>query len=232
MRIVQERVDSGQSPLKVMAGFRSFLEHRFANPPALMPEDQELVDRLSEQFIAYWPDDTPPRVISKLDPQLPVRVLSVMPNTGIEQVTVRGNSIQEPLQMVPGNLRPSLHLNLYPSIFNGLNKELDRYGVLLMPPQQTAPELFKWRLVTYITPRFDDYITGFVYSRVADDGSLQVEVDSNAVRLDRWPLRTDFDSDSFSFSDWMVLFYSLVLCALLLLILLLRPRLFAGGVQS
>ena len=217
MRTLQQTVDEGGSPQPIMATFKRFLREAFSNPPKVRPEDVPMADRLVADFSAYWPDDTAPKVLLEQNISMPEKILAVRPNAVIDELAVLGNATQEPDIGVPGELRPKLQINLYPGIFRGLYKELPLNSVLLMPPEQQHPHEFRWRAVTYIAPAFDDFITGFVYSAVDDQGRLLLEVDSNRVKLNGRSLRSLYPASDFDIGDWLTLLYSMMIAGLLLL---------------
>ena len=113
--------------------------------------------------------------------------------------------------------RATLALNAYPGIWKGLDLRVEPYSVLLMPPEAHEPERTRWRAVAYVTPRLDDFIVGFVFAAVDDEGRLRMQADANRVQIDGRPLFTEYRESAFGSRGWLVSLYAALALGLALL---------------
>lgn len=77
----------------------------------------------------------------------------------------------------------TVRLGLHAAVYRGLRVPLVRDGYILMPPEAGPHREPRWRVVTLVSARVDDFVTGFVYAGVDEDGRLQLPVDENAVEI-------------------------------------------------
>lgn len=225
MRDIQAHLDEDRSPLAMMSGFEENLRDALAAPPPLEDADQEFVETLVRSFIAYWPDDTPPSVNVIAGDTGADGALLIAPNAPIESLSlsVDPRRTQVPADALKGG-RVFVSLNLFPSAYRGLDNEMARYGVVLAPPEQQRKSLPRWRVVSYITPAFDDFVIGFVNATVEEDGRWRLDVDDNRVRLGQRRLRDLNIVKALGARSWLTLFYSAVILGLLGLLLVLMRR--------
>ena len=123
----------------------------------------------------------------------------------------------EPASLLSDRVRATLALNAYPGIWKGLEIRVEPYSVLLMPPEAHQPERTRWRAVAYVTPRLDDFIVGFVFAGMDDEGRLRIQADANRVRLDGRPLFTEYRESAFGARGWLVSLYAALALGLALL---------------
>ena len=123
----------------------------------------------------------------------------------------------EPASLLPERGRAALALNAYPGIWKGLEIRVEPYSVLLMPPEAREPERTRWRAVAYVTPRLDDFIVGFVFADLDDEGRLRIQADANRVQLDGRALFTEYRESTFGARGWLVSLYAALALGLLLL---------------
>lgn len=218
VRDIQARFDAGYAPWVLMSDFKGELSKRLTATVSLSDADKAWIDPLVEEFNAYWPDTTPPRVRLVRSHDMSGLVLAVPTNKGIQEVRLLGDDLQrfptEPLI----EQRLTTHINLHPSVHNGVLQEIKQYGVLLTPLEQTQPEHFRWRALVYITPSFDDFILGFVYARYAPNGELLLHPESNWIEMNGQRLNTIYPSHSVGVYGWVRLFYGALVLGLLLLL--------------
>ena len=162
--------------------------------------------------------------------------LMIAPNRQLQEVF-----LGQPAQATkppPETARLILGLNTHPDVWRGLSLSLEWNAILLVPKQRVAPQLsspvsssqpflspplllqdssqeLRWRAVAYIAPEFDDFIIGFIYASIDEQGRLLVPAEDNRVRLDGRPLRTSYQAPNFGTRDWLVSLYMLLLICLL-----------------
>ncbi len=218
----QQILDAGGSPVALLGQLVPKLTQWLEEPPALTDEQFALVHFLSRDFekTAF---DAEHRELRVYPLHLPVGAetrLLVRPNRLLERVQA-GRSPEDNTEL-PGEARATLSLNAFPGIWRGLQVDLERDAVLLMPPEQQFPDELRWRAAAYISPTLDDYIIGFVYADLGPAGILQVQADSNRVRLGGQQLITTYHEALLGAKGWLVVLYTLLVGGLLLLFLLRR----------
>ena len=136
-------------------------------------------------------------------------VLAVPINRRVNTAALVRNSEQEPLSDVPGELPVSSHLNLYPAIYEGIRTPLRDNMMVLTPDPGDGPQGFRWRVVTTVSPRTDDFIVAFVYAAIDKAGRLLIATDENSVELDGLAVETDYPVVPLRGELWTVALYGL-----------------------
>ena len=223
MRQIQEEADAGGATRLAEYNFlRDILplleQQRVGNSP---PHLEQLFDRL-DALLQTTPEDTDavPTVTQKTDPALSASVLSVPLNDRIATVTLAGNEFQEKRGDLPSEMATSLHFGLYPTIYQGIRAPLKKDALLLMHPQQEAPDTFRWRVVTLVSPATDDFMTAFVHTALDDEGKLLISAEENALDINNYRVTTDYPIRQFRNERWLLMIYGIP--ALLLALGVLR----------
>ncbi len=223
MRQIQEEADAGGATRLAEYNFLQdilpLLEQQQAgNAP---PHLESLFNHLNN-LLQTTPEDTDavPTVTQETDPALRASALAVPLNDRIATVTLTGNEFQEKHPDLPSEMTASLHFGLYPTIYQGVRAPLKKDALLLMPPQQEAPDTFRWRVVTLVSPATDDFMTAFVYSALSDEGQLLIAAEENAVDVDNYRVATEYPISRFRNERWLMMIYGIP--ALLLLLGVMR----------
>ncbi len=224
MRQVQSVLDAGGSPRQLVVKIGEKVGELMKNTPQVRPEDVPRIESLAWHFRGYWPTDDL-LYLRRFQGDLSGDSVLIVPvNTGLDTVALGvedGASSYGP----PVSVRLRVNLSEYPGIYRGLAKELEPDAVLLMPPDADAPEEFRWRVLTYVSPRLDDFVLAFVYAAFDRDGNLLLDVQANQVRVDGGTLRGQPEEKLFGWRGWLVALYSLLVAALASFpLLLLRSR--------
>ena len=217
-RDVQTQFDAGKSPWLLLSEFKDRLSERLRHTNPLSPEEEALINPLVEEFNAYWPDEVPPLLRAQRSDKLSGLALSVPTNVGIVEADLVGDTWQEFPSNLPAERRIQLNFNLHPSLHQGVSQELERHGVLLVPPEREQPDIFKWRAAVYITPAFDDFVLGFVYAAFSEDGQILIHPESNAVTVNGRSLLTRYPPTGLTTHGWVRLLYTVLIVVLLLLL--------------
>ena len=167
----------------------------------------ELADGLSAP--AADPVDTL-TVVSRTDPDLRGQAMAVAVNRPLFlAVWLRG--AEQPPRTGEEQTSVTLRLGLHPAIFEGLRVSLGQDGVVLMPIPEAAedPEP-RWRVVTVVNSRVDDFVTGFVYAGLDSLGRLRLPVDENAVEIGGMSVESRYPVVKFRGEFLQTLLYGLV----------------------
>ncbi len=118
-------------------------------------------------------------------------------------------------------VKPSLLMRLYPSLFKGEVLDIPRgYTVLMHPEQWLNPEL-KWRPIAILDAKLENISLGFVYSSL-DGNKLAIDSGANQVRLNKIPIANPLISSQDSSQNLTPLIWLIAL--IMLLVLLFRYR--------
>ena len=105
----------------------------------------------------------------------------------------------------------TMRLGLHPAIYEGLRVPLGQDGVILMPlPEGGADPDPRWRVVTLVNARVDDFVTGFVYAGLDATGRLRLPVDENAVEIGGLSVESRFPIVKFRGEFLQMLLYGLI----------------------
>ena len=224
---LQKSLDKKRPPTELLNDFMLIIEENMERLDALTPEQLEIVQDVydSMELNELTSDASTPLFPVSLEvsseDDLAYASLKFLPNRLLFDVEaiVDPDNIPDEFDFVV----PKLSLNRYPDIWTGLQVTLNQGSVVLIPPKQDANELPKWRAVAHITPNFDDFVVGFVYSTIDEDGYLSVLADSNRVRIDGQPISIRADVAFFGVKTWLVILYCTLAAMVLMLLLFWRP---------
>ncbi|MDE0420308.1 MAG: hypothetical protein OXK76_05375 [Gammaproteobacteria bacterium] len=209
MKSAQADADAGRpSPLPDFDFERDILGR--ADEP-LTPAEERLLGDLANELSV--PVDEPlgtMTVVSRTDPELRGQALAVSANRPLYlAVWLRGP--EQPPRTGEEETTVTLRLGMHPAIFEGLRIPLGQDGVILMPPPATVPDPEpRWRVVTLVNARVDDFVTGFVYAGVDATGRLLLPVDENAVEIGGLSVESRYPVVKFRGEFLSALLYGLV----------------------
>ena len=209
MRSAQADADAGrESPLPDFDFERDVLG-RVDEPQSAAEE--RLVNALTDEL--SMPVENPlgtMTVVSRTDPDLRGQAVAVPVNRPLYlAVWLRGPG--QPPRTGEEQTSLTLQLGLHPAIYQGLRVPLGQDGVILMPIPDTLPDpVPRWRVVTAVNARIDDFVTGFVYAGLDDSGRLLLPVDENAVEIGGVSAESRYPVVRFRGEFLQTLFYGLV----------------------
>lgn len=148
-------------------------------------------------------------VVSRTAPDLRGQAMAVPVNRPLYlAVWLRGP--EQPPRTGEEQTSVTLRLGLHPAIYEGLRVPLGQDGVILMPLPESADPKPRWRVVTLVNARIDDFVTGFVYAGLDDSGRLLLPVDENAVEIGGMSAESQYPVVKFRGEFLQTLFYGLV----------------------
>ncbi len=208
MRTVQGEADAGRrSGLDAFDFGRDILA---AAEDSLTEEDERLVGTLARELSEPAEEQNPNLVVvHRKAERLHGQALGVPVNRPLYIAHwLRGPDQGEESGEVETDV--TLRLGLHAAIYRGLRVPLGRDGYLLMPPM-AAPDLEpRWRVVTLVSARVDDFVTGFVYAGVDEVGRLRLPVDENAVEIGGVAVESVYPPVALRGERRQILFYGLI----------------------
>ena len=209
MHSAQADADAGrESPLPGFDFERDVLGR--ADEP-LSAADERLVRSLADEL--SMPVEDPlgtMTVVSRTDPGRRGQAVAVPVNRPLYlAVWLRGP--EQPARTGEEQTSVTVQLGLHPAIYEGLRVPLGQDGVILMPSPAAEPDPGpRWRVVTVVNARIDDFVTGFVYAGLDDSGRLLLPVDENAVEIGGVGAESRYPVVRFRGEFLQTLFYGLV----------------------
>ncbi|MCY3841532.1 MAG: hypothetical protein OXH09_23300, partial [Gammaproteobacteria bacterium] len=209
MRSAQADADAGRpSPLPDFDFERDVLGR--AEEPLSAPEER-LVNTLADEM--SMPVENPlgtMTVVSRTDPDRRGQAVAVSVNRPLYlAVWLRGP--QQPPRTGEEQTSVTVRIGLHPAIYEGLRVPLGQDGVILMPIPDAVPDReARWRVVTVVNARIDDFVTGFVYAGLDDSGRLVLPVDENAVEIGAVSAESRYPVVKFRGEFLQTLFYGVV----------------------
>ena len=119
---------------------------------------------------------------------------------------------------VPEAAEVTLQLGAHAEIHEGLRVSLGRDHIILMPLHALPDPVPRWRIVTLVNARRDDFVTGFLFAALDDAGRLILPTEENAVSVRGLRVASRFPAIAFRDEFRQLLFYCLL------------AGLFAGGI--
>ncbi len=185
MQKAQADADNGlHSALADFDFERDVLEPAALKPPPRDPEQVAFFTRLAAQ-LQRVSQGGPLAVSQTVTPALADNRLQLARNQPLARATLDGDEHQEKLDFLPGEAEVTSRLGLYPAIYKGLQAPLAKDAIVLMPTVQSDPQTWRWRVATVVNPARDDYLIAFLWSAMADDGSLLLATETNGIRINR-----------------------------------------------
>ena len=223
---VQTMYDNDEPPTQLLQQLIPTLQRYLQEPPQLSERQLQDIEDLTLALAI-----TPGQPQEETEPLLTLPMpLSANPeaflrfpvNRMLFEAEIQTNH-EEQLASMPEQARIRFNLQAYPEIWRGLQVSLDRNAVIMMSPDQQDTDVPKWRAVTYLAPQLDDFIVGFVYGTLDEDGHLEMLAEPNQSLVETVSLTPQWDPDPFSIQTWMTLLYVLAGLAFIALLFFWRP---------
>jgi len=208
MRSVQADADAGRPSALVAFDFGRDILVKAED--SLADEDERLVGALAQELSEPAAEENPNLVVVHRKAEaLPGQALGVPVNRPLYIAHwLRGPDQGEVSGEVETDV--TLRLGLHAAIYRGLRVPLVRDGYLLMPPVAAPHRAPRWRVVTLVSARVDDFVTGFVYAGVDEAGRLRLPVDENAVEIGGVPVESAYPPVALRGERRQLLFYGLI----------------------
>ena len=226
---IQNMLDDDQPPTKLIQDYMMELTNNVERIDALPDEDYAIVENLLQSLLTYSgtvDEDTPLEPLevnlSTVD-DLDYAQIRVVPNRLLYDVEVLTDESQTDLSSQAAFLR--LSLNKYPDVWEGLQVDLHRGAVLLMPESDTPTSELSWRAVAYVSMTLNDIIVGFVYGSIDEYGLLAVDADSNRIYIGSQDITPATEGWFFGVKTWLVTLYVLLALAVGAIMIFWRPGL-------
>lgn len=175
------------------------------------PEDKKFFDSIAAALSKLPEEENPQLPLEEeIDDAQQRSVLSVPVNRRFSEAVLVRNAMQTPVEGVPGRLPVSSRLSLYPAIYQGIRSPF-RDNMMVLTPDfgPDAPRGFRWRVITTVSPKTDDFVVSFVYAALGDDGRLLIAADENAVELNEVAVETVYPTVPFRGELWTMALYAL-----------------------
>ena len=209
MHSVQADADAGRpSPLPGFDFRRDVLGR--AAEPVTAAEDRVLKDLANDLSVPVEAPRDTLTVVSRTSPAARGQQLAVPVNRPLYlAIWMRGP--EQPGRSGEEETTVTMRLGLHPAIYEGLRVPLGQDGVILMPlPEGGADPDPRWRVVTLVNARVDDFVTGFVYAGLDAAGRLRLPVDENAVEIGGLSVESRFPIVKFRGEFLQMLLYGLI----------------------
>lgn len=225
---VQRLYDEDQPPTQVLQQFIPILRSFLSEPPTLSDAQLEAIADLTlslELLNQQRPraDQPEPLLATPLPPSAhPEAFVRVPVNRVLIEAEIQSNNPGQ-LDAIPSEAKVRFNLQAYPDIWRGLQVALERDAAILMSPAQDEPSTPKWRAIAYLSPQLDDFVVGFVYGTLDEDGHLEIIAETNRSLIDTMRVAPQWARDAFGIRTWMTLLYVAAGLALIALLFFWRP---------
>ena len=226
---IQNMLDQEQPPSKLIQDYMLELTNNVGRIDSLSDDEYAVVENLLQSLLSYSGS------VDANAPREPLEVnLRTVDDLQYAQIRVVPNRLLYDVEVITdgsfGELEPQaaftrLSLNKFPDVWEGLQVDLHRGSVLLMPETETPTTEPSWRAVAYVSMTLSDVIVGFVYGTIDEYGMLAVEADSNRVYLGSREITPANEGWFFGVKTWLVTFYVLLALAVMAFLIFWRPGL-------
>ncbi|MYF02505.1 MAG: hypothetical protein F4227_05940 [Gammaproteobacteria bacterium] len=226
---IQNMLDDDQPPTRLIQDYMMALTNNVERIDALSDEDYAIVESLLQSLLTYSgtvDEDTPLEPLEvnlSTVEDLDYAQIRVVPNRLLYDVEVLTDESQTELSAQAAFLR--LSLNKYPDVWEGLQVDLHRGSVLLMPESDTPTSELSWRAVAYVSMTLNDIIVGFVYGSIDEYGLLSIEADSNRIYVGAQEVTPATEGWFFGVKTWLVTLYVLLALVVGAILIFWRPGL-------
>ncbi|MCY3973051.1 MAG: SUMF1/EgtB/PvdO family nonheme iron enzyme, partial [Candidatus Dadabacteria bacterium] len=223
---LQEVLDGGVSPVAEIRNFKRRISELVENPPRLTPPERRIAGSV------MWQRGIVEGLFGADLPVQPFLILKEESPGGEPALAFKPNRLLSHAALISGpgqfssEARPVINLNSHPDIWNGLRLPVRWGSVLLMPPSQELPSVPRWRAVAHVSPEFNDFIVGFIYSRIDSEGRILTDPLNNRALLDGRSLLSPRPAQFFGARGLLFAFYALLGLGILALFL---KRMFRGA---
>ncbi len=114
-------------------------------------------------------------------------------------------------------IKPSLLMRLYPSLFKGEVLDIPKGYTILLHPEQWQNQEIRWRPIAVLDAKLEDISLGFVYSSL-DGNKLAIDSGANQLRLNKIPIANPLISSQDNSQSLMPLIWFIALIVLLMLL--------------
>ena len=226
---IQDFLDQDIPPTRLIRDYMLELTNNVDRIDSLSDEDYEIVEDLLQSLLNFsGPVDEstplePLEVNLRTVEDLQYSQIRVVPNRLLYDVEVITDGSISDLGSNTAFLR--LSLNKYPDVWEGLQVDLHRGSVLLMPESDESTTDPSWRAVAFVSMTLSDVIVGFVYGTVDEYGLLSVDADSNRIYLGSQEITPASEGWFFGVKSWLVTLYVLLALAVAAFLIFWRPGL-------
>ena len=225
---IQHFYDSDNPPTELLQQFLPILQSFLSQPPTLGDAQREAIEdlALSLELLhnqGYVHDQAEPLLTMPLPRSAhPEALIRLAVNRTLIEAEIQSNDIAL-LDSVPETAKIRFNLQAYPDIWRGMQVALERNAVLLMSPDQSEPDVPKWRAIAYLSPQLDDFVVGFVFGTYNVDGHLEIIAEPNQGFIDTMRVLPYWDRSPFSIQTWMTMLYTFAGLSLIALLFFWRP---------
>lgn len=226
---IQDMLDQNQPPTKLIQDYMLELTNNIQRIDSLPDEEYAIVEHLLQSLLSLSVsvDADAPRAPLEVNRRavedLQYAQIKLLPNRLLFDVEVITDGSIDDLEVQTAF--PRLSLNKYPDVWEGLQIDLHRGSVLLMPAPENPTTEPSWRAVAFVSMTLSDIIVGFVYGTVDEYGMLGIEADSNRVFIGSREITPTTEGWFFGVKTWLVTFYVLLALAVMAFLIFWRPGL-------
>ena len=226
---IQDFLDQDIPPTRLIQDYMRELTNNVDRIDSLSNEDYGIVEDLLQSLLTFsGPVDgstplEPLEVNLRTIEELQYSQIRVIPNRLLYDVEVITDGSISDLDSRTAFLR--LSLNKYPDVWEGLQVDLHRGSVLLMPESDAATTEPSWRAVAFVSMTLSDVIVGFVYGTIDEYGMLSVDADSNRIYVGSQEITPATEGWFFGVKSWLVTLYVLLALAVAAFLIFWRPGL-------
>lgn len=226
---IQNMLDQDQPPTRLIQDYMLELTNNVGRIDSLSDDEYGIVEGLLQSLLSFSDsvDADAPREPLEVNlvtvEDLKYSQVRVLPNRLLFDVEVITDGSIPDLEVQAAF--PRLSLNKFPDVWEGLQVDLHRGSVLLMPESENVTTEPSWRAVAFVSMTLSDIIVGFIYGTVDEYGMLGVEADTNRVSIGSQEIIPQTEGWFFGVKTWLVTFYVVLALAVMAILIFWRPGL-------
>lgn len=229
LKYINEILEKDGSVVSEIQNILPILQGFINQPLPLSTYEQEIIKQISQaqlrqQLIGRHEEITNLTIQTQVQAESQILGVAMPSNMHLGTLKIFGNATQEEyLSKLPKYGTAYFHLQQYPELFQGLSLELLPNSIMLLADYLPSNK-WRWYPVIFIYPEFDDFVMGFIYAKIPQQGQVVLAAESNRLTIGGYSLhlqRTQAPTES---ENLLVIFFGVTLIMVLLIYSLLLWR--------
>ena len=164
------------------------------------------------KIISTIPNDTTDQLLvnTEHNPEIQGKVLTLPVNQRLQQGILETGTLQETDDELPNTVLVTSRAGLYPEIYKGIRVPVKKDALILVPENnRSGPYEFGWKIVTFVSPRADDFVTTLVYAAFDTHGQLLLSADENAIKISNLRVESNYPPLPLRKERWQIFLYGI-----------------------
>ena len=222
LKHIDALLEKGGSIVGEIHNILPILQSFINQPLPLSAYEQQIIEQISQaqlrhQLIGRFEEATDLTIQTQIQAELQSLAAAIPANQPLGTLKIFADEAQaEYLNKFPKHGRAHFHLQQYPELFQGLSLELLPNSIMLLADYLPSNQ-WRWYPVIFIYPAFDDFVMGFIYAKIPEQGQVVLAAESNHLTIGGYSLHLQRAKTPAESENLLVIFFGIVLALVLLI---------------